>query len=47
VHGAVAPDAFKSEFATVMEIYLNTRDGAAASAAAQDLADTAGIGSGM
>jgi glucose/mannose transport system substrate-binding protein len=47
VHGAVAPDAFKSEFATVMEIFLNTRDSAAASAAAQELAETAELGGGM
>jgi glucose/mannose transport system substrate-binding protein len=42
-HGAVAPESFSSEFATVMEIFLNTRDGAAASEAAQELAVTAGI----
>ncbi len=43
-HGAVAPESFSSEFATVMEIFLNSRDGAAAAGAAQELADTAGIG---
>jgi glucose/mannose transport system substrate-binding protein len=43
-HGAVAPETFSSEFATVMELFLTSRDGAAASAAAQSLADDAGIG---
>ncbi len=43
-HGAVAPETFSSEFATVMELYLTSRDGAAASEAAQSMADDAGIG---
>jgi len=47
VHGAVAPETFSSEFATIMELYLTNRNGAAASDAAQSLADDAGIGGGM
>lgn len=43
-HGAVAPETFSSEFATVMELFLNSRNAAAASEAAQSLADDAGIG---
>ncbi len=44
VHGAVAPEAFSSEFATVMEIYLTRRNSMAASNAAQAIANQAGIG---
>jgi len=44
VHGAVAPEAFSSEFATVMEIYLTSRNSMAASNAAQAIANQAGIG---
>jgi glucose/mannose transport system substrate-binding protein len=43
-HGAVAPESFSSEFATVMEIFLNSRSGQAASNAAQAIANQAGIG---
>jgi glucose/mannose transport system substrate-binding protein len=44
VHGAVAPESFSSEFATVMEIFLNSRSGMAAANAAQAIANQAGIG---
>lgn len=43
-HGAVAPETFSSEFATVMEIFLNSRSGVAAANAAQAIANQAGIG---
>ena len=43
-HGAVAPESFGSEFGTVMEIFLNSRNGAAAANAAQAVANQAGIG---
>ncbi|MBN1563899.1 MAG: extracellular solute-binding protein, partial [Anaerolineae bacterium] len=43
-HGAVAPESFSSDFATIMELFLTSRNGAAASDAAQSLADDAGIG---
>ncbi|MBN2303034.1 MAG: carbohydrate ABC transporter substrate-binding protein [Anaerolineae bacterium] len=43
-HGAVAPESFSSEFATVMEIYLGSRNGMSASNAAQAIANQAGIG---
>ena len=42
-HGAVANEVFMNGFASVMEIFLNTRDAAATSAAAQELCVTAGI----
>ncbi len=44
VHGAVAPEVFLSNFATVMEIFLSTRNGEQASNAAQAVALQAGIG---
>jgi glucose/mannose transport system substrate-binding protein len=44
VHGAVAPEIFSSNFATVMEIYLGSGDAVAASNAAQAVANQAGIG---
>ncbi len=43
VHGAVAPEAFSSEFATVMEIFLNGYNAQAASNAAEAIAYQAGI----
>lgn len=42
-HGAVAPETFSSEFPTVMEQFLASRNAEAASAAAQALAEQAGI----
>ena len=36
-HGAVANETFMSGFADVIELYLNTRDSGATSAAAQEL----------
>ncbi len=42
-HGAVAPETFSSEFPTVMEQFLASRNAQAASAAAQALAEQAGI----
>ena len=47
VHGAAAPETFMSNFATVMEIYLNSRDANAAANAAQAVALQSGIGAGM
>lgn len=47
VHGAAAPETFMSNFATVMEIFLSSRDGNAAANAAQAVALQAGIGAGM
>ncbi len=44
VHGAVAPEAFASQFGTVMEIYLAGRDARAAANAAQAIADQVGLG---
>lgn len=43
-HGAIAPELFMSNFATVMEIYLSSRDATAASNAAAAVALQAGIG---
>ncbi|MBE3598312.1 MAG: carbohydrate ABC transporter substrate-binding protein [Limnochordaceae bacterium] len=43
VHGVVANERFMNDFATVMEIFLNTRDAQAASNAAQAIAIQAGI----
>jgi glucose/mannose transport system substrate-binding protein len=43
-HGAVAPESFSSEFATVMEIFLSSRSGQAAANAAQAVANQVGIG---
>ncbi len=44
VHGAVANERFMNDFATVMEIFLSSRDAVAASNAAQAVAVQAGIG---
>jgi len=44
VHGAVAPESFSSNFATVMEIFLSSRNGQQASNAAQAVALQSGIG---
>ncbi len=44
VHGAVAPEAFASQFGTVMEIYLAGKDARAAANAAQAIADQVGLG---
>ena len=44
VHGAVAPESFSSEFATVMEIYLGSHHGTAAANAAQAIANHVGLG---
>jgi glucose/mannose transport system substrate-binding protein len=42
-HGAAAPERFTSEFGTIMEIYLSTRNSQAAANAAQTIAIQAGI----
>ncbi|GAB4574408.1 MAG: ABC transporter substrate-binding protein [Anaerolineae bacterium] len=44
VHGAVAPEVFSSNFATVMEIFLSGRNGQQAANAAAAVAAQAGIG---
>lgn len=44
VHGAVAKEAFMSEFATVMEIFLGSRSADAAANAAQAVANQVGLG---
>lgn len=44
VHGAVAPESFMSQFGTVMEIFLQTRNPQAAANAAQAIADQVGLG---
>lgn len=44
VHGAVAPESFTSNFATVMEIFLTSRDATATANAAQAVALQSGIG---
>jgi len=44
VHGAVAPESFTNNFATVMEIFLTTRDATATANAAQAIALQSGIG---
>lgn len=44
VHGAVAKEAFMSEFATVMEIFLNSRSSEQAANAAQAIATQTGLG---
>jgi len=46
-HGAVAPENFTSNFATVMEIFLSSRDANAAANASQAVALQSGIGTGM
>jgi glucose/mannose transport system substrate-binding protein len=43
-HGAVAPEAFASQFGTVMEIYLGGRNAQAAASAARAIADQVGLG---
>jgi glucose/mannose transport system substrate-binding protein len=43
-HGAVAPEAFASQFGTVMEIYLANKNAEAAANAAQAIADQVGLG---
>src|SRR5690606_7622420 len=45
VHGAVANERFLNDFATVMEIFLSSRDPQAAANAAEAVAIQAGIGS--
>ena len=47
VHGAMANERFMSDFATVMEIFLGSRDPMAASNAAQAIAIQSGIIQGM
>ena len=44
VHGAVANETFMSEFASVMESFLSSRNPEAAAAAAQEIASQTGIG---
>jgi len=44
VHGAVAPESFMSQFGTVMDIFLQTRNPQAAANAAQAIADQVGLG---
>jgi len=43
-HGAVAPEAFGSQFGTVMEIYLSAMNAKAAASAAQAIADQVRLG---
>jgi glucose/mannose transport system substrate-binding protein len=43
-HGAVAPEAFSSQFSTVLDVFIGTRDATLASNASQQLAIDAGIG---
>lgn len=44
VHGCVAPEAFMSQFGTVMEIYLSGKNSKAAANAAQAIATQVGLG---
>jgi len=44
VHGAVAPEAFMSQFGTVMEIYLQSKNAKAAANAAQAIANQVRLG---
>lgn len=44
VHGAVAPEAFNSQFGTVMDIYLNSKNPHAAANAAQAIANQVRLG---
>jgi glucose/mannose transport system substrate-binding protein len=44
VHGAVAPESFMSQFGTVMEIYLSSRNAQAAANAAQAIATQVRLG---
>jgi glucose/mannose transport system substrate-binding protein len=43
-HGAVAPEAFSSQFSTVLDVFIGTRDATLAANASQQLAIDAGIG---
>lgn len=43
VHGAVAPESFMSAFGGIIDQFMASKDSAAAAAAAQQLADRAGI----
>jgi glucose/mannose transport system substrate-binding protein len=43
-HGAVAPESFASQFGTVMEIYLGSKNAQAAANAAQAIADQVRLG---
>ena len=43
-HGAVAPEAFSSQFSTVLDVFIGTRDATLASNASEQLAKDAGIG---
>lgn len=44
VHGAMAPESFNSQFGTVMDIYLNSKNPNAAANAAQAIANQVGLG---
>jgi glucose/mannose transport system substrate-binding protein len=44
VHGVVAPEAFMSQFGTIMDIYLAAKDSRAAANAAQAIADQVRLG---
>ncbi|WP_027894131.1 ABC transporter substrate-binding protein [Calidithermus chliarophilus] len=44
VHGAVAPESFSSQWGTVMEIYLSSKNARAAANAAQAIADQVRLG---
>ena len=43
-HGVVAPDSFKSQFGTILDIYLAAKNSRAAANAAQAIADQVGLG---
>jgi len=43
-HGAVAPESFSGKFPALLEDFIKTKDTATLTAAAQELADAAGIG---
>ncbi len=43
-HGAVAPESFTSQFGSVMEIYLSSKNANAAAQAAQEVADKINLG---
>ncbi len=43
-HGVAANETFMGGFASVMEMFLKTKNAKAAAAACQQLADKAGIG---
>jgi len=44
VHGVVAPESFMSQFGTVMDIYLSSKNSKAAASAAQAIADQVRLG---